>query len=131
MRTIKFRYWSPIFKKMIMWDTEGGCDAEFWGTAYGNPTMQCTGLKDKNGKEIYEGDIVMYKVESMLNINNKITERFGAVEMSEYEDGEGCYDEKHLGWCVKADTDIKTLPDVAEWSEVIGNIYESPDLLTK
>ncbi|MDQ0176031.1 YopX family protein [Bacillus chungangensis] len=68
--------------------------------------MQYTGLKDKNGKEIYEGDVVEFK--SMSKIERH------CVEYSEY--GE---------WCVG----MHRLPMRFQTCEVVGNIYENPELL--
>ena len=60
MREIQFRVWDSYNKKMI--PTEGGfslgsADSEMVGGP-DYPVMQYTGLKDKNGKEIYGGDII-------------------------------------------------------------------------
>ena len=62
MRDIKFRFWTPD-KRMID-DHEGWVQgiginqALRWSSEYGYITMQFTGLQDKNGKDVYTGDLV-------------------------------------------------------------------------
>ena len=80
--------------------------------------MQSTGLLDKNGNEIFVGDIVKYEAGC-----NTVTE-------------EVAYDKNFAGFGVRdADTDIiftfLQLADVVDLIslEVIGNIYENPELL--
>ena len=80
--------------------------------------MQSTGLKDKNGKEIFEGDIVKYEAGC-----NTVTE-------------EVAYDKNFAGFGVRdADIDIiftfLQLADVVDLIslEVVGNIYENPESL--
>lgn len=71
-----------------------------------NTVMQCTGLKDKKGKEIYEGDICRH-----------------ASGRPEVNSVEYYYGEWHL------EPHGLHLSDEYEQVEVIGNIYENPELL--
>lgn len=73
----------------------------------GETFYQCTGLKDKNGKLIYEGDIVFYKIGS-----NKCRD---VVKWSD----------DRCSW-VKGYQDLCTYK---KYCEVIGNIYENPELI--
>jgi len=119
MREIKFRAWDKKLKRWAyftikdIWFLEDGekkyqCsweDYEDWG--------QFTGLKDKDGKEIYEGDIVQ-------NIGMPEYQRVGIVE---FEGG------KFIVIPIKFIKDKKYKGDLYYWDEVIGNIYENPELL--
>lgn len=116
MREIKFRAFNKKTQKMEYYDPF------FVGPSRLPPLdgwdgtrvpMQFTGLKDKNGKEIYEGDIVEYQYIS--------TKEIGVVEYDPQstlygptvcEVEEGC-------WSVLAEKETK----------VIGNVWENPDLL--
>jgi len=72
---------------------------------------QYTGLKDKNGKEIYEGDIVLCKIHDK--------EYMGLVE---YTNTYGFY---YLSGMGRSDTELWGCNE----KKVLGNIYENPELM--
>jgi len=126
-REIKFRAWDKPNKRMCyfnngfiqnneydIWhlDAVNDCDNICDVPCEDNiELMQFTGLKDKNGKEIYEGDII------------KDDENYqGVVEWNEDYVGWNYYDkhvEEHLDFQCVGENHL----------EVIGNIYENKELI--
>lgn len=124
MRDIKFRAWDNQNKQMLdvqelnFEDCFYGGEMQIRTTMYSDyfdcremPLMQYTGLHDKNGKEIYEGDIVKCSFYPDFIFEIKFTE---------------------LCWYMRKipTSEHINLSDVLyEDLEVIGNIYDNPELL--
>lgn len=135
-RDIKFRGWDSVNEVMLPVESinfregyvslnEG--DNSLTDTLEMIELMQYTGLKDKNGKEIYEGDIV-----KLIPLNSERLKELGRkwyehlkVEWGAYSDGE--YVTNVETWMIGINPLSEELLD--ETVEVIGNIYENPELL--
>lgn len=125
MREIKFRAWDKLNKTM-----EPVWLIDYWQKELVTQNskndlsnfeiMQFTGLKDSNGNEIFEGDIVTYGTEDDI-----VTAK---LEYRDTEDEESMF---VAGFCLIVISNIE-YPDDDDRDhslEIIGNIYENPELL--
>ena len=128
MREIKFRAWLKEEKKMVNVETIDFTDKsiqyleknEFINAylsrrmIFGDvELMQYTGLKDKNDKEIYEGDILFFRDENMKYVAVWQDTAFiiKSIEIRKYSE--------KMYW----------LDDTEICCEIVGNIYENKNLL--
>lgn len=127
----KFRaYDSSSYKRMYQPDEvmvgngdiwiidEDSCDNE-WIVNNDLHLMQSTGLLDKNGKEIFEGDVIAIEVDDTgTPINARVFQnsKIGVLMFHVFEDNEDV-------------PMVELLEDNSVAFEIIGNIYENPELL--
>lgn len=113
MRELKFRAWDAVDKRYYYWSIEAcfavgasaGCMEKYTFEQY-------TGLKDKNDKEIYEGDIVK-------NIDSKFGDE-GVIKFTEKLARYSVY----WGMNPYMAKEIKL-----DGMFIVGNIHENPELL--
>jgi uncharacterized phage protein (TIGR01671 family) len=137
MREIKFRAYVPAERDMYYIEKGNQCWLQFegdkvtlweeyesWCSGSGEwessesireiedfKLMQYTGLKDKNGQEIFEGDICTCE----LGINDRLDRKKFIVKYA------------HNSFIL--DSEYVTVEESFEYWEIIGNIHENPELL--
>lgn len=124
MREIKFRAWNTNEKKMVYFDLFDNdenyllCGDNSFHVQNDTPIMQFTGLTDQNSKEIYEGDIVS-------PFGDRKHSSCGVIERGKRLGLERTFDNFY---CKGIMDNFKQdfLPD---YYQVIGNIYENPELI--
>ena len=104
MKTIKYRAWDKQYKIMREWDWLLDKQCSVLNSKHFIP-MLFTGLKDRNKKEIYDGDI----------LENEFDDRY-----------EVKWDSERAMWDISRDEDFY-LRFYPEW-KIIGNIYENKNL---
>lgn len=89
---------------------------------YADTVGQYTGVKDNNGVKIFEGDIIQVKFERNVELPSEPTVW--------YENYEVYFDDESHEWRVKRDSYTYSLWEYDQDCVVIGNIYDSPELLS-
>ena len=137
-REIKFRVWDHNTDTMMIPDNFEFCDGEIcWidagreaGPKSGNDgdpgqfeIMQYVGLHDKNGREIYEGDI--------LKVTSEDGESYVAAVKWFGDEDYPAFDLEGIpvAWNYDANALATIFQSGVEKCEVIGNIFENPELL--
>lgn len=125
-RDIKFRAYDPPLSIYHHWHIgKNGRDNSFWEIVRVNNLIpeQYTGLKDKNNKDIYEGDITITAngKTSVVQFGNwEIARDYDHGMETQYGIGFNWDGEEPFGECKNGG---------GSQYEVIGNIYETPELL--
>ena len=127
MRQIKFRVWDKDIKDWILFDghdinviAKTGYEFHYRNIEW----VQFTGTTDKNGKEIYEGDILELGEPKVLrsSLNDEVTYMpiGGSGSLLKVYFENGCFRTKE-----------GVLEDILSWhnSFVKGNLYENPELI--
>ena len=121
-RVLKFRAWDKKLNRMWSWEELKNLPLSDLETRKDLDFMQLTGLKDKNGVEIFCDDII--------EIKNDVSKGKYRVD----------WDSEKGEWCIVDDLKpkkyslgifIRRICGIGNKIEIIGNIYENPELLIK
>jgi uncharacterized phage protein (TIGR01671 family) len=119
MRKLKFRVWLTFSRQFKYFDIYEGTNSGIPGII-----QQFTGLIDKNGKDIYEGDFINFSVNYTVDSSD--------IDIVTWKNQEVHYSEEHAGFFFGHKYEFQMLDKIMpETIEVVGNIFENPDLSIK
>ena len=120
MREIKFRAWDRVLKRMLIPKFIGNgnnfCSDDLMAVTGVIDLMQFTGLKDKNGNPIYEGDLLIHDGDKEAMFEVFYNDHLASFSISRVH-----YKGSRCGGMIP--------PIGSPYLEIIGNLYESPELL--
>lgn len=132
MREIKFRAWDKIHKDIkkvavidwvtetiLLWNKRGNVRITIHRTFETVELMQHTGLRDDNGKEIYEGDIIRIRETEFDDWRMYLIEYHGDRDYPAFDTEPS----------IDCDSNGLSYATACCELEVIGNIFENPELL--
>jgi uncharacterized phage protein (TIGR01671 family) len=123
MREIKFRAWDNLRRKFLnRVEVLNLTIGHFYVSGY--TFSQSTGLKDKNGNDIYEGDILQWGE----NNQNKGLVKFGELPLDKNGDCVCSFPAFYIDGSISYWRGYEA-ESFGNYQEVIGNIYETPELL--
>jgi len=153
-REIKFKIWDsrenrmspPINLQSILSLNEDAIADAMGGYIFQKDRvlLEFAGLEDKNGDEIYEGDLLKITTEYLKYCGDKTTsdqyrERNFALYEVFYHDNDAC--DQHIGFQMNrrhsfgADGELQIAanfkPEITKNCVIVGNIYKNPKLLTQ
>lgn len=126
-REIKFRAWDEWNNKFIYFNIQDSTDydKDVIGIFANVEKQQYTGLKDKNEKEIYEGDILEDDVGDILEV------KFGELPLDKTGDCVCTFPAFYLkNYGQLGKSPMYKCQEIGSWMKVVGNIYENPNFLS-
>jgi len=118
-RELKFRVYIPDHEKFSYFRLGEFDYSDRYLYQHQYPVQQYTGLQDRNGKEIYEGDIIEYKlIRGSIPSNETVQEKINQEVKWQGAQFIGIHPIRKIGYYL-----------VDKKPQVIGNIFENPELI--
>ncbi len=122
MRKLKFRIWDEKYNTWVNDPLFMYPKTDF--IHQGAVTQQWTGLIDKNGKDIYEGDFINFSINYTIDSSDP--------DIVTWRNQEVHYSDEHAGFFFGYKYEFQMLDKILpETLEVVGNKFENPDLANK